>query len=117
LPRELPLSPIGEVASVFGPNFAQQITQLPVDQWAGPIQSGYGWHLVYVSERSEGGSRPLADVRDAVEREWMEAYHKRTVEATYQKLREKYSVVIETQGPLAQGAPAGSRSVGDGLTP
>jgi hypothetical protein len=119
LPRELPLSSIGEVARVFGDNFAQQITQLPVNQWAGPLQSGYGWHLVYVSERREGGSRPLADVRDAVQREWMEAHHKRTAESTYQKLREKYAVVVETPQPqpLTQAAPAGSGSAANAAKP
>lgn len=110
LPRELPLSSIEEVARVFGDDFAQQIAQLASDQWAGPVQSGYGWHLVYVSERIEGGSRPLADVREAVQREWIEARHKEIVDATYRKLREKYAIVVETPWPQAQAAP-GSRSV------
>jgi hypothetical protein len=111
LPRELPLSSIGEVARIFGDDFAQQTAQLAADQWAGPVPSGYGWHLVYVSERIEGGSRPLADVREAVQHEWIEAHHKEIVEATYRKLREKYAIVVETPGPQAQAAPAGSRSV------
>jgi hypothetical protein len=110
LPRELPLSSIGEVARVFGDDFAQRITQLAAGQWSGPVQSGYGWHLVYVSERVEGGSRPLADVRDEVQREWIEARHRGIVEATYGKLREKYRIVVETPWPQAQAAPAGSRS-------
>lgn len=110
LPRELPLSSIEEVARVFGDDFSQQIAKLAADQWAGPIQSGYGWHLVYVSERIEGGSRPLADVREAVQREWIEARHKEIVEATYRKLREKYAIVVEPPWPQAQTAPAGSRS-------
>jgi hypothetical protein len=110
LPRELPLSSIGEVARVFGDDFAQRIAQLAAGQWAGPVQSGYGWHLVYVSERFEGGSRPLADVREEVRREWIEARHRGIVEATYGKLREKYRIVVESPRPQAQAAPAGSRS-------
>jgi hypothetical protein len=54
-----------------------------------------------VSERIEGGSRPLAEVREAVQREWIEARHKGIVEATYRKLREKYAIVIGTPGPQA----------------
>ena len=120
LPRELPLTAMGEVAKLFGPDFAQQLAQLAPGQWTGPIQSGYGWHLVHVSERSSGGARPLAEVRGAVEREWLEVHQERTVEATYQKLREKYVVVIETRiepaGPQGQGAPAGAR-IADGPKP
>lgn len=117
LPRDLPLTSMGELANLFGPEFARQLAQLAPGGWAGPIQSGYGWHLVYVNERRGGGSKPLADVRDAVEREWTEVHHKRTVEATYQKLRQKYLVVIERgidgAAPLAQAAPAADRSVAD----
>lgn len=112
LPPEFPLSAIEEVAKVFGDKFAQQIAQLPVHQWAGPLQSGYGWHLVYVSERSEAAAKPLAEVREAVQRAWSEAEHRRIVESTYQQLRAKYAVVVETPRPPAQAAPQewGSRA-------
>ena len=92
LPPGLPLSAIEEVASLFGDRFARQIAQLPLNQWSGPVESGYGWHLVYVSQRSEGASRPLGEVREAVQRAWTASERARIVEATYQKLRAKYTV-------------------------
>jgi len=101
LPHELPLSRVDEVASVFGNEFAQQIVQLESGRWAGPVQSSYGWHLVYVSERAEGRSRPLAEVREAVQREWLEARRREVVDSTYNKLREKYVVVVEAPKPQA----------------
>jgi PPIC-type PPIASE domain len=104
LPHELPLSSVGEVASVFGEEFAQQIMQLETGRWAGPVQSGYGWHLVYVSERTEERSRPLSEVREAVQREWLAARRKEIVDSTYRKLREKYMVVVEAPKPQADGA-------------
>jgi hypothetical protein len=110
LPSEFPLSPLGEVARLFGDDFSQQIAKLAANKWAGPIQSGYGWHLVYISERIEDGARPLADVYEAVQREWTEARHKEIVEATYRKLRERYAIVVETPLTQAQAAPTGSRS-------
>ena len=107
LPYELPLSRVDEVASVFGNEFAQQIAQLDPGRWAGPVQSSYGWHLVYVSERTEGRSRPLAEVRAAVQREWLEARRKEVVDSTYNKLRDKYVVVVEAP---KQQANVASRS-------
>jgi hypothetical protein len=89
LPHELPLSSVGEIASVFGDEFAQQIAQLETGRWTGPVQSGYGWHLVLVSERTEERSKPLSEVRDAVHREWLAARRREIVDSTYSKLREK----------------------------
>jgi hypothetical protein len=105
LPHELPPSRVDEVASVFGKEFAQQIAQLEPGHWVGPVQSSYGWHLVYVSERTEGRSRPLSEVREGVQREWLEARRKEIVDATYSKLREKYAIVVEGPQP-----PADTRS-------
>ena len=101
LSHELPPTRVDEVASVFGKEFAQQIAQLEPGRWAGPVQSSYGWHLVYVSERTEGRSRPLSEVREGVQREWLTARRKEIVDATYSKLREKYAVVVEGPRPSA----------------
>jgi hypothetical protein len=101
LPHELPLSRIDEIASVFGNEFARQISQLDPGRWAGPVQSSYGWHLVYVSERMAGRSRPLAEVREAVHREWVATRRGEIVDATYSKLRQKYVVVVEDAQPQA----------------
>jgi hypothetical protein len=95
LPHELPLLRVDEIASMFGDEFAQQIAQLQTGRWAGPVQSAYGWHLVYVSERTEGSSKPLSEVREAVQREWSAERRKEIIESTYSKLREKYVVVVE----------------------
>jgi hypothetical protein len=105
LPHELPLSRPDEVASVFGDGFAQGLARMEPGRWSGPVQSAYGWHLVYVSERAEGRRRPLPEVRDAVQREWLAARRKEVVDATYKKLREKYAIVVEAARPKAEVAP------------
>jgi hypothetical protein len=105
LPHDVPLSRLGEVASVFGDEFVQQIAQLEPGRWAGPVQSGYGLHLVYVSERMEGRSRPLPEVREAVQREWVAEHRKEIANETYGKLREKYVIVVETAKPQVDAAP------------
>jgi hypothetical protein len=109
LPPQLPLSRIDEIASVFGDEFARRIAQLERGRWVGPIQSGYGWHLVYVSERTEGRPKPLSEVREAVQRDWLVARHKEILEATYSKLREKYVVVVEGPPPQADATSQSRR--------
>jgi hypothetical protein len=111
LPHELPLSRPDEVASVFGDGFAQGLAGLEPGRWSGPVQSAYGWHLVYVSERVEGRRRPLTEVREAVQREWLAARRKEVIDATYKKLRDKYVIVVEAARPKADMPPrAGNRA-------
>ena len=57
-----------EVSSQFGAKFAEQLAALTPGQWQGPVDSGYGVHLVLVTERSDGRLPALGEIRDAVRR-------------------------------------------------
>ncbi len=91
--------PSSEVAREFGEDFAKQVAVLPVGRWQGPVQSGYGTHLVHVIDRDEGRTPPLAECRDAVKREWSNAQRTEASEAFYRALLERYSVRIEAPVP------------------
>ena len=39
----------------FGPQFAQAVAKLAPGSWQGPIESGFGWHLVFVDTVIPGG--------------------------------------------------------------
>jgi len=97
LPHELPLSSVDEVARVFGEAFAQQVTGLETGRWAGPVQSGYGLHLVYVCKRTGGSVIPLTEVREEVQKEWLADRHREMMETSYRKLRGRYSIVVESR--------------------
>ena len=43
-----------QIAKEFGPDFAKAVFQLKPGAWQGPIQSGYGWHLVFVDAIEPG---------------------------------------------------------------
>ncbi|MBE0627270.1 MAG: peptidyl-prolyl cis-trans isomerase [Burkholderiales bacterium] len=105
LPGELALSSVGEIARVFGDSFAQTVARMEPGRWSGPVQSSYGWHLVYVSARTQGRLRPLAEVRDEVQREWLTARRRSEADARYRALREKYEIVVE-RPRVQQGASA-----------
>jgi parvulin-like peptidyl-prolyl isomerase len=88
-------APQGEVARLFGAEFADALVKQPVGKWTGPIASGYGVHLVKVESIAGGGTPALADVRPLVEREWANARRKATSQAFYEKLRAKYRIVVK----------------------
>lgn len=95
LPKELPLYYINDIGRLFGVDFSRQILEVAPRQWAGPIWSSYGLHLVYVRERIEGRDPGLDEVRQEVEREWSAQRRRDFKEETYKKLRERYTVTIE----------------------
>jgi PPIC-type PPIASE domain len=88
-------APTSEIAKQFGDEFAAALGALPPGQWQGPLNSGFGAHLVWVSERTEGYLPALAEVRDAVRREWENARRLRGNEEFYQALLKHYTVIVE----------------------
>jgi hypothetical protein len=87
--------PASEIAKQFGEQFAAKLPELPPGQWQGPIESGYGVHLVKVTERSEGRLPALADVRQVVRRESDNARRQKANEQFFQELLKRYVVTIE----------------------
>jgi hypothetical protein len=94
LPSSLRLAPLSQIDRNFGNGFGEQLTRLAKDAWGGPIRSTYGLHLVRVSEKSEGYDPPLSEVRQAVEVKWRAAKRDSFRQDEYQRLREKYEVVL-----------------------
>ncbi len=93
-----------EAAREFGEKFAASLQELPVGQWQGPIESGYGAHLVLVRERAEGRLPVLEEVRDAVRREWTTARRLEANQKFYQNLLQRYTVTIEQPQPTVAEA-------------
>jgi len=84
-----------EVESILGRDFAQALPKLQVAQWQGPIESAYGVHLVYVHERTESRMPALAEIRERAQSELMAERQRQANEAIFQRLRERYEIVIE----------------------
>jgi hypothetical protein len=99
LDKQFDALPAGEIAKQFGERFATALGGLPLSQWEGPVESGYGVHLVFVSERLAGSVPALADVREAVRREWDNARRLEANDKFYRELLKHYTVTIENPEP------------------
>jgi len=87
------------IANAFGNDFATAIEEAPVGQWSGPLQSGFGLHLVRVDERVAGALPAFEEIRPIVLREWQSEQRTESNERFLDGLRAKYEVRIE--GPAA----------------
>jgi parvulin-like peptidyl-prolyl isomerase len=96
------------IANTFGEEFARQIDEAPVGQWSGPIESGFGLHLVKVDERVAGSAPTLVEIRPIVLREWQSEQRRAQNKSFLDTLRSKYEVRVEGAAAGLFAAPAAS---------
>jgi len=94
LPSKMALSTPTAIDSVFGAGFFNELAQLPEDVWAGPVESGYGVHLVRIRDSRPARVPPLSEVQDAILREWKSAKAVEIRERVYVRLRARYDVML-----------------------
>jgi peptidyl-prolyl cis-trans isomerase C len=82
--------PTSVISGQFGERFTAELGELPSGKWYGPIESGYGAHLVFIDERTEGRTATL---------EQASAQHVEASEKVYQALLRRYTVTIEPGPP------------------
>jgi len=84
-----------EIAREFGEGFASTLTTLTPGRWEGPVQSGYGLHLVYVVQQEKARVIPFADVRERVKNDYFFDLRQERNEQVLDKLKERYQIIIE----------------------
>jgi peptidyl-prolyl cis-trans isomerase C len=86
---------LADVQARFGRSpLAEALPALPLQQWSGPLQSGLGWHWVYVESRSALVLPGLVQVRDAVLADWMTAERERLTRQAVDALVAGYAVEL-----------------------
>ena len=107
LPAVLDDAGESEIARLFGSVFVEGLRSVETGRWAGPVASGFGLHLVLVTDRVDGRAPVLDEVRPEVQRELMSQRRQDSVDGLYEKLAENYSIEIE---PLTDMDAAGTGS-------
>jgi hypothetical protein len=86
---------LADLKKTFGEQFASAISALPVGSWQGPIDSGYGGHLVRVTKHTDSRLPALSEVRQQVRREYLGAKRREATDKFYNALLSRYRVRIE----------------------
>jgi hypothetical protein len=84
-----------EILKLFGSGFAESLVELSPGQWHGPVLSGYGVHLVYISSISEPPAPEFTALRERVEQDWKMERGEELNDKFYANLRDQYTVIIE----------------------
>ncbi len=84
-----------EVERLFGKDFTGELFTLQANTWHGPIESGYGLHLVRISEKTGSRMPELATVIGKVRTDFMFEQKQKMNEDIYAKFKERYEIVVE----------------------
>ena len=93
-----------QVASVFGTKFAEELFELRPGKWQGPVESGLGWHLVWVDSITPGRTPEFEEVDiSEIKSQWLTAQRAETKRQLFAAMRARYEIVL----------PRGQQSVAD----
>ena len=97
----------------FGPQFAQAVEKLIPGSWQGPIESGFGWHLVFVDTVIPGRVPAFEEIEPDVKTAWLGEQKAQAWEKAYKDIRAKYTVLLpappEKEPPRAAAASSGKK--------
>lgn len=96
------------IAKDFGPPFAVAIEKLKPGSWQGPVESGYGWHLVFVDTVIPGRIPTFEEIEPDVKTAWLAEQKSTAWQKAYADMRAKYVVLLPAppSGDAAAQAPA-----------
>ncbi len=87
----------------FGERFGEEVINLPVGKWTGPVESAYGLHIVKITGRTPSGMPELKDVLSKVITDMTYENQKAAEDQFYSELVPLYKVVYDESSIDALG--------------
>ncbi len=93
-----------QVANVFGKQFTEELFKLTPGKWHGPVESGLGWHLIWVDSITPGRTPEFEEVDvSQIKSQWLSAQRAETKRELFAAIKARYEIVL----------PGGQQSVAD----
>jgi len=82
------------LSEYFSHAFIKQLLSLPSKQWSKPIKSGFGVHLIYISQKNQDTVN-YDMLKEAVKTAYTIEEGKKNYEKNYEKIKRDYKVIRE----------------------
>ncbi len=86
-----------QIANEFGAQFAQALTKIKPGSWQGPLESGLGWHLVFVDAIAPGRIPALEEIEATVKADWIDEQRAISKRRAFDAMLSHYEVVLPAQ--------------------
>ncbi len=84
-----------DLARTFGQDFRDAVVPLPVGEWQGPVESGFGLHLVKITHREDSRIPEWVEVRDRIAADLVYEGRKAAEDQFYAEVLPRYQVVYD----------------------
>ena len=88
-----------DIAKLFGLNFAKALANAESGSWQGPVESGYGWHLVLVDASSASRVPAFEEIESDIKARWIDEQRAQAKAKAYETMRARYEVVLPETPP------------------
>lgn len=92
-----------QVTGIFGTSFAQALPGLELRKWQGPVESGLGWHLVWVESNIPGRVPAFEEVEARVKSEWSDEQRAEGKRKMFDHMKARYQIVLPEAAPAMPG--------------
>jgi peptidyl-prolyl cis-trans isomerase C len=88
-----------DIAKLFGLNFARALVSIKPGSWQGPLESGYGWHLVFVDSSAPSRLPAFEEIESDIKAGWIADQRAQAKAKAYETMRARYQVVLPEKLP------------------
>lgn len=97
LPSELGISARAKVDGLFGDGLFETLQLFETGNWQGPVKSGYGFHLVRVTENRLPEKLTFEEARERVSEDWLLQRYEQAKKDQQEALASQYRIIVEGQ--------------------
>jgi peptidyl-prolyl cis-trans isomerase C len=107
-----------QLGSEFGGKFEHALLDVKPGSWQGPLESGFGWHLVFVESLTPERVPEFAEVESQVKSEWIKDQRAEFKRKAYETMKARYEIVLPTEQAIkaACSGNVANRAATDGTT-
>ncbi|MGH9693533.1 MAG: peptidyl-prolyl cis-trans isomerase, partial [Bryobacteraceae bacterium] len=95
-----------QVVRTFGSKFASSLLLAKPGAWRGPIESGYGWHLVWIDASTPSQLPAFETVAQQAKVDWLSEQREKTKRAAFEALKSHYEIVVAQPSPAMEKVAA-----------
>lgn len=94
-----------QIEIVLGAAFGSVLKDLEPGEWAGPIRSGRGWHLVRLDVFHPPQNLPEDELDRKLRSDWAEGYRAKSFATRLKDMRETYTIALPSEAEIAATQP------------
>ena len=87
------------IRKIFGAEFYDRLINLKADQWSEPIESAYGWHIVFIHDKADPRRLSFVDSRAMVSNDLRNLKRTEAKQASLRQLVSKYRIEVPESAP------------------